>query len=278
MKLYVIPWGDRNQASSRLRIYNIVPHLGIECFIGTPEKYEKDDLLIVQKNPALDKLKEAKEQGIKVIYDIDDKFEDEKYLEMIKGADIVTTDTEEKKKWLSQFNEVKVIPDSLDWDGTKKEVYERKGIIGWTGYGSQSNVLNELEIPKDFKLRLITTADWIHAYKDIHAQSRPWSLEMVDKYLAECDLGVYWLPNSEFNRVKGMHKLLKNWAIGLPTYVNDVNQDYLKAMEEAGVGRKYVIKSGEEIKDVEFDEKLRKYALKYEAKKIANLWKKVICE
>jgi hypothetical protein len=241
--------------------------------LGSPEKYEKGDVLILQKTPMIDELRKAHAEGAKVIYDIDDFYWNKpEFKVMVDEADLITVDTEEKAKMLKG---AVVIPDSLDWDGTVKEKYEHKGIIGWTGYGNNTKYMNDLIIPEGMKLRLITKSDWLQYYKDNMAQSRPWSLAMVDKYLAECDLGVYYLPEGEFEQCKGMHKLLKNWAIGLPTYTTAM-PDYVKAMHEAGVGDKYIIKTGEEIKDVEFDQKLREYAFKYSAENIAKIWEKTI--
>lgn len=282
--IYFIPWGDENIASSRLRVFNIIPFIE-NSFVGTPEQlnsydmanyakeYQKGDTLVIQKRPAMEELKKAKKAGARVIYDIDDYYWDKpEYQAIIDSADLVTVDTEEKQKYLDGSV---VIPDSLDWDGTYKDKYEHKGIIGWTGYGNNAHYLNDLKIPEGMKLRLVASPDLFQYYKDQMAQVRPWSIAMVDKYLAECDLGVYYLPEKAFENVKGMHKLLKNWAIGLPTYTTAM-PDYVKAMHEAGVGEKYLIKTGEEIKDVPFDERLRDYAMKYKAEEIAKLWQKIL--
>lgn len=287
MTIYSQLWGDINTASSRLRILNIQPHIK-NYLIGSPEEkpsydmsnyqsgYKKGDTLIIQKMPMIDELRKAKKAGCKVIYDIDDDYVDRKeFAEMINEADVVTVDTEEKKKLIPHAI---VIPDSLDWDGTIKEKYEHKGIIGWTGYSNSAPYLDDLKIPDGMKLRLITKADWIYQSKQKEAQCRPWSLAMVDKYLSECDLGVYFLPKERFCEVKGMHKLLKNWAIGLPTYTTEM-PDYCRAFRESGIGMKYIIKTGEEIKDV-YDkddiEKGRAYAMKFSAENVAKKWKEVI--
>jgi hypothetical protein len=282
---FFLPIGDQNTASSRLRVYNIVPHLE-NAHIGIADHYEKGDTLVIQKVPAIDELRRAKKQGARVIYDIDDLywkenhvFENYKdYLTMVKEADLVTTDTEEKKKDLEKINKTVVIPDSLDWDGTTKAEYRNGNVIGWTGYGNNAVYLNDI-IPqlKDFKIRLITSIDWMNYIKGnpINLNSRPWNLETVDKYLAECDLGIYYMPDREFENVKGCHKLLKNWAIGLPTYISRI-PDYVKAMKEAGVEEKYLVDDWSKLKNIGFDEKCRKYAMKFKAEEIAKQWTKVI--
>lgn len=278
MAIYALPWGDHLTASSRLRVWNIAPHIE-DYYVGTPEEYKKGDLLLIQKIPDRTEMKRAQDKGIRVIYDIDDYYWDKsEFRTMVQDADAITVDTEEKKQRLGFCGRKKqlatVIPDSLDWDGTKKATYG-KGVIGWTGYGNNAHYLNPVIPLLKHPVRLITTADWLEGInRDYNekVQSRPWSVEMVDKYLAECDLGVYYLPDGEFEQMKGMHKLLKNWAIGLPTYTSPM-PDYVKANQEAGVD--YIVKHLEDWKKIDFvpfDEKCREYAMRYEAKAIAKQW------
>lgn len=281
--IFFRPINDRNTASSRLRVWNIQPFIP-NSKVAIADKYTKDDTVVIQKIPDIELLKTAKSQGARVIYDIDDFYwSDAKYHEMLDECDHITVDTEVKKEMIEKFENLKgkvtVIPDSLDWDGTKKESYGQ-GVIGWTGYGNNSQYLNDI-LPLPIPLRLITTSDWtqyIHQGKADNVQSRPWSIAMVDKYLAECDLGLYYLPEREFEQCKGMHKLLKNWAIGIPTYTSPM-PDYVKAMKEAGVGEKYLVKNIEDWKDIKFvpfDEKLREYAMKFQAENIAKQWQNIL--
>lgn len=273
--IFFRPIQDRNTASSRLRVWNIQPFIP-DSQIAIANKFTQDDTVVIQKIPDIELLKKAKAEGARVIYDIDDKYDTPEYMAMIEGADVVTVDTEEKKKWIPQ---AVVIPDSLDWDGTQKEKGEQ--VIGWTGYGNNSQYLNDILPYLPFPIRLIATSDWpqyIHKDRAENVQSRPWSLEMVDKYLAECDLGIYYLPDREFEQCKGMHKLLKNWAIGIPTYTSPM-PDYVKAMKEAGVGEKYLVKNIEDWKDIKivpFDEKCRDYAMQFTAEEIAKQWLKIL--
>jgi hypothetical protein len=282
--IFFRPIQDKNTASSRLRVWNIQPFIP-NSKIAIANKYTKDDTVVIQKIPDIELLRTAKSQGARVIYDIDDYYwSDVKYHEMLDECDHITVDTEVKKEIIEKFHNLKgkvtVIPDSLDWDGTIKEK-TGSGVIGWTGYGNNSQYLNPILKNLPFPIRLITTADWtnyIHKDNVVNVQSRPWSLAMTDKYLAECDLGLYYLPDGEFEQCKGMHKLLKNWAIGIPTYTSPM-PDYVKAMKEAGVGEKYLVKSIEDwknIKFVKFDEKLRDYAMKFKPEEIAKQWIKLL--
>lgn len=277
--IFFRPIQDRNTASSRLRVWNIQPHIQ-KSVIGIANEYKEGDILVIQKIPDLELLKKAKSQGAKVIYDIDDYYwHDAKYYEMMTQCDHITVDTEEKKKMMHTIpilrGKVTVIPDSLDWDGTKKEKYG-SGVIGWTGYGNNAQYLNPILDKLQFPIRLITTSDWpqyIHG-KGENIQSRPWSLEMVDKYLSECDLGLYYLPERDFEQCKSANKLLKNWAIGIPTYTSPMPA-YVEAMKEAGVGEKYLVRDMDDWKDIKmvpFDEKLRDYAMQFNAENIAQKW------
>jgi hypothetical protein len=284
--IFFRPIGNRDTASSRLRVWNIQPHIE-DSVVAIANEYRKGDTLIIQKVPDINELRKAKSQGAKVIYDIDDCYWKENhvydnwqdYLQMIKECDVLTVDTEAKKKLITE-KEAIVIPDSLDWDGTEKKDGQ-KGIIGWTGYGNNSVYLNDIKgiIPEEFKIRLIVDPSWIHYIKApaLNVQNRPWSQEMVDKYLAECEFGIYYLPEREFEQVKGEHKLLKNWAIGLPTYTSRI-PSYVKAMKEAGVGEKYLVDDWTKLKNIGFDKKLKDYALKFKAEKIATLWEKTISQ
>jgi len=270
--LYIIPWGDKNTASSRLRVHNIAPYL--DASFDLPEEYEKGDILIIQKVPNYKELKRAKSQGAKVIYDIDDWWNSDNFKKMVKKADLVTIDTEYK---LKLYPKAKVIPDSLDWSGLTKINYFNKKLIGWTSYGNNAHYLNKVVIPlkeQGFKLKLITTKDYLNYFAG-ECKFKEWSLKTIDKELAECDYGIYPLKNNDFSQSKGMHKLLKNWAIGLPTYVSPT-PDYIKAVKEAGVNKDCLVKDWKNLKPIKFEPQMREYALKYLPIKIAELWKKVI--
>jgi len=283
-KIFFRPIGDRNTASSRLRVWNIQPHIK-DSVVGIADEYRKGDVLIIQKVPDIQELRKAKSQCAKVIYDIDDLYYKENhvyenwqdYMQMIKECDVLTVDTEEKKKMIKE-KEAIVIPDSLDWDGTESKGGQ-KGIIGWAGYGNNSVYLNDIidQLPKEFNLRLVTDVSWVQFIKPpaYNVQNRPWSLEKVDSYLAECEMGIYYMPDREFENVKGCHKLLKNWAIGLPTYTSRI-PDYVKTMKEAGVGERYLVDDWSKLKNIGFDEKCREYALKFKAEEVAKQWKKIL--
>jgi hypothetical protein len=284
--IYYIPFGNENTASSRLRVFKPGQHIQ-DAFVGVPEKYQKGDVLIIQKTPQREEMKKAQAEGAKVIYDIDDYYWDkndwqsnpQEFRSMIKNADLITVDTEEKKKMLGFVGKKSrlavVIPDCLDWDGEFRTEQPKNGIIGWTGYGNSGVYLDKVrkDLPREYTLRLITSADWPKYVKaeGEEVQSRPWSLDMVDHYLRECEFTIYPLPDEDFTKCKGMHKLLKSWANKIPCYTSPM-PDYVKAMEEAGVGTKYLVEDWSKLKNIGFDEKCYEYAMRYSSDKVAQLW------
>lgn len=281
MSTFYLPWGDHNTASSRLRVFNIGPLLQ-DTYIGCPPEYKKGDVLIIQKTPDRDEMKKAQSQGAKVVYDLDDHYWDKaEFKSMLRNADMVTVDTEEKQRILdfrgNKSQLAVVIPDSLDWDGISQEKPLKNGIIGWTGYGNSSHYLKDLNLQKEYTLRLITSPDWYKGLPDPEAkiQCRPWSLDMVDHYLRECEMIIFPLPGDDFDQVKGMHKLLKAWANRIPCYTSRM-PDYVKAMKEAGVGEKYLVDDWSKLKNIGFDEKCYEYAMRFKSELIAPLWQKAI--
>ena len=270
--IYYLPWENKNTASSRLRVHNIAPYLNAS--FDLPEEYEKGDILIIQKVPNYKELKKAKSQGAKVIYDIDDWWDSDNFKQMTKEADLVTVDTKYK---LKLYPKAKVIPDTLDWNGLIKINYSKGKLMGWTSYGNNAHYLNKIVIPlknQGFGLKLITTDDYLNYFAGV-CEFRKWSLQSIDRELAECDYGIYPLDGNDFSQSKGMHKLLKNWAIGLPTYVSPT-PDYIKAVEEAGVSKDCLVKDWKHLKPIKFEPAMRDYALKYLPINIAKIWGKII--
>lgn len=275
--IYVIPLGGIETASSRLRVHALKPF--IDFSFDLPSKYEKGDVLIIQKVHNPDELRKAQSQGAKVIFDIDDYYwYRNAYRNMVELADEVTVDTEEKAKEILRIRKtVKVIPDCLDWDGTVAENPERD-VIGWTGYGNNAESLNPIGgvVARHYTWKLITSTD-IGKYVDFPFRFKEWSLGTVDKELAKCEMTAYHLPDEVVGNVKGMHKLLKSWAIGVPCYTSRM-PDYVKAMEEAGVGEKYLVDDWSKLENIGFDERCREYAMRYKPSNVAKLWLEVIGE
>lgn len=273
--IYVIPLGGIETASSRLRVHALKPF--IDFSFDLPSKYEKGDVLIIQKVHNPDELRKAQSQGAKVIFDIDDYYwYRDAYRKMVELADEVTVDTEEKAKEILKIRKtVKVVPDCLDWDGTTADT-PTKGLIGWTGYANNAESLNPIGgiVSRKYRWKLVTSDD-IGKYVNFAFVYQKWKLDTVDKELAKCEMTAYHLPDEVVGNVKGMHKLLKSWAIGIPCYTSRM-PDYVKAMEEAGVGEKYLVDDWSKLQNIGFDERCREYAMKYRVEEVAKQWKEVI--
>lgn len=271
--IYFIPWGDQNTASSRLRVYNVLPYM--DASLELPEKYEKGDTLIIQKALAMDELKKAQSQGAKVIYDIDDNYLDkQEFFDMCEAADMVTVGS---KFFHRYYPNAPIIDDSLDWDGTVKEDYTKKNLVGWTGYGNLGYIFHLAPTlqEKGYNIRTIVGAGYEDPYKDAGFDVKTWSLETVDKDLAECDFCTYYLPDDDFSQAKGMNKLIKAWAIGLPAFVSPT-VEYERVMREAGVEGFIVTDWEHHDFTKEWQPKMREYALKFSGEAIAGQWRNAV--
>ena len=272
--IYFLPWGDRNIASSRLRVWNVVPYMK-NTVIGTPKKYKKGDVLIIQKaiNPA--ELLKAKKQGAKVIYDIDDNYLDKpEFAEMCRKADLVTVGSSYFHKW---FPDAPVIDDSLDWDGTIKPKGKKGKLVGWHGYGNTNylQAFGHAFLKKKYKIKAIVGEKYIPYYTQY--ETKEWKLDTIDKELAECDLLAFYLPDDDFSQAKGMNKLIKGWAIGLPVFVS-YTLEYDRVFRESGVKGFMVANDNWHHHDFTkpWEPKMREYALRFTPKNIAKQWEEAI--
>jgi len=271
-RTFFIPWGDKTIASSRLRVWNVVPHMK-GAKIGTPEHYKKGDVLIIQKAVNPDELLKAQAEGAKVIYDIDDNFLDKpEFAEMARRADMVTVGSYYFHKW---FPDAPVIDDSLDWDGTIKDDYTDNKIVGWHGYGN----LNYLQAfghalqSKGYSIRAIVGEKYMPYYSQYDV--RKWDLATIDKDLASCDLLAFYLPDDDFSQAKGMNKLIKGWAIGLPVYVSYM-PEYDRVFRETGIRGFMVSDWFNHDFTKPWVPKMREYALSFSPQRIAKQWKDAI--
>jgi hypothetical protein len=269
--IYFIPWGDKLTASSRLRVYNVLPHM--EASLELPETYKEGDILIIQKALAMDELRKAKSQGAKVIYDIDDNYLDKQaFFDMAEAADMVTVGSVFFRRY---YPNAPIIDDSLDWDGTKKKDYTPKNLVGWHGYGNLNYIsaIAPAFSLKDYSFRVIVGEPYMEFYKQYEVKK--WTLETVDKDLSECDMCAFYLPDDDFSQAKGMNKLIKAWAIGLPCYVSRT-PEYERVMKEAGIEGFIVEDWYNHDFTKPWEPKMREYALKFSGEAIAKQWLEAI--
>jgi len=272
MSVYFIPWGAKNIASSRLRVFNVVPYMK-DAIIGTPDSYKSGDVLIIQKALRRDEMAKAQAQGAKVIYDIDDNYMDKRdFVEMCENADLVTVGSSYFHRY---FPDAPVIDDSLDWDGTKKRDYTPSKLVGWHGYGNLNYiqaVAPEFE-KQGYKIRSIVGGEYMGHYTQYDVKE--WQLDTIDKHLSECDLVAIYLPDDDFSQAKGMNKLIKSWAIGLPCYFSYM-PEYDRVVRESGMTGFMVRNWDMHDFSKPWVPEMRKYAMKFHPKHIAKQWEDAI--
>jgi hypothetical protein len=237
--------------------------------IGPPDHYKKGDVLIIQKALRHDELEKAQAEGAKVIYDIDDNYMDKAdFVRMSEDADMVTVGSSFFHRY---YPEAPVIDDSLDWDGTKKEDYNKSNLVGWHGYGNYSyiNAIAPVFEQKGMRVRTIVGKEYLGHYGRYDALE--WNLATIDKNLAECDFGVIYLPEDDFSQSKGMNKLIKGWAIGLPMFFS-YTPEYDRVINESGI-RGFMTRNWDtQDYTKKWVPEMREYALKFHPKRIAKQW------
>jgi hypothetical protein len=273
--IYYIPLGDNQTASSRLRVHNIRPYL--ESSLELPDRYTKDDVLIIQKVHCPNELHKAQSAGAKVVFDCDENYAELKgYAGMLNNADAVTTDTTERKIYLEKYTKrpIYVVPDTLDWDGITRAEDVKNNTACWTSYGNNAGFIEGIKLP--MTLRLITTPDYKNYFTG-KCEFVQWDINTVDDEIRKCEIMVIPLPDNEVTKPKGRHKLLKAWANGVKCYTSAI-PDYLESMRDAGVGDKYIVKDWDNFKpsDLPLEVSCVEFAKRYKAGAIAKLWKDVI--
>lgn len=271
-RVFFIPWGSLDIASSRLRVHNVVPFMK-NATIGVPDEYKKGDVLIIQKALRHDELERAQKAGVPVIYDIDDNYMDKAdFVRMSEDADMVTVGSSFFHRY---YPEAPVIDDSLDWDGTKKENYTGGKKAVWHGYGNYSyiNGIAPALMGRGYDIRTIVGKEFIPSYGKYEV--REWNRTTIDKDIAECDVGVIYLPEDDFSQSKGMNKLIKFWAIGLPAYFSYM-PEYDRVIRESGIKGFMVRNWDTHDLSKPWVPAMREYALRFSPENIAKQWEAAI--
>ena len=274
---------DENRCSTRLRCLLPFGHLDITDKL--PSTYRKGDFIFF-KTPNNRELKKAKEQGAITVYDICDlwtNFMNRNNIElMLKECHLITTSTKGMKSFIKEkFNKpVVVIPSSLDWDYTKKLKYRKRNRIAvWTSYGHAFYNLEMIYQPlieSGFTIKVISSLDFLGRFKyKKNIQFVEWNLKTVDSEMAKADFMIIPLRNRKFNFVKEEHRMLKAWAIGLPCYATPIDS-YIDLCDKEGISKSCLVEDWSNLEPIEWHPKLRKIALKYSSKNIAERWKLII--
>lgn len=272
-RIFFLPWGDENTASSRLRVYKPIMHM--DASLVLPETYKKGDVLIIQKALRPDEMAKAQSQGARVIYDIDDNYLDKRdFVNMCENADLVTVGSSYFHRW---FPDAPVIDDSLDWDGINKKKKGKTNLVGWHGYGNNAyiNAISPMIEKKGYQIRAVVCKEYMEPYRENGYDVQEWNLKTIDHWLAQTDFHAFFLGDDDFSQAKGMNKLLKAWAIGVPAFVT-YTQEYDRVFRESGI-------TGFMVRDWDTHDltkpwvpAMREYAMQFTPDKIAAQWMEAI--
>ena len=222
MKIAYYPAGDRNFASSRLRVWKIADELvkrGHEVAF-VPDDPTAYDVCVVQKRTDCEGvMRDCRESGVRVVLDCDD------YMRLdTTYADVVTVDTPSK---LELYPSAVVVPDALDVepDSPRKTVHQH-ALKRAVWVGNQDNLYHihhaaEACRKLDIELTVITNLNGLNVGETYGVRGVQWVLKSVDAELVEHDLFIApfvvngaWSP--EWVRSKSANRILKAWRLGLP--------------------------------------------------------------
>ncbi len=255
MHISFLPLGDKDAASTRIRVFILREALcssGIHTTIG----YDASaDVLVVQKR--VDKTvfrlaKRAKREGKLVVYDVDD-FGDAlayccspKYLRKVMAlADLVTTDTQCRLEYIrTNFNplHIVVLPNAVDYYAKEcvrpPLVADDKLRVLWFGgiknFGMFEKHLSSLSAMPQVKIVVVTAPSEEITKKYPHVEFIHWSLEQFTQILQGCHISCLMHDGTDIDRAKSNNKMVTSIAWGVPAVVSDT-PDYLRTAKESGV-------------------------------------------
>ena len=275
--------GDRQTPSTRLRLLNYLPWLdkegisndlvvatdkskllrNIKRILGTARAV-RSDIVFIQKLTLPSFIVDLLKLNSELIYDFDDAL----YIEtknqknrsrrlnyILQKSDLVIAGNDELKRYAISYNqhvvtlptpvpEVKQVPfKSKDSDALKT--------IGWIG--SAHNLYN-LEEKKDLFIKLMAyREDWqLHVVSngsfsldgfDHRVKNSNWTMETENQLIADMDIGIMPLENSEWNRGKCAYKALQMMAFAKPVVASPVGMN--SAVIDSGVNGYLADKDGE---------------------------------
>jgi glycosyltransferase involved in cell wall biosynthesis len=184
-------------------------------------------------------LKVLKKCNSLIVYDFDDAIylnpqkpsNREKTAAMIKYADEVIVSTEYLKDFCNKHHkEPVIIPSPVETDRIKPTAKSSDHIltIGWIGSEWTTGFLSIVENPlkklaqKYSFIFLTVGAKSGYQIEGINHVSKPWSFDDESKLIAEMDIGIMPLPDTEYTRSKGGYKLFQYMSAGIPCVASPV--------------------------------------------------------
>lgn len=264
IKIYFIPAGNQNTASSRLRVFSLsqsLQKLGFKTLIhqSSPRQLlaeiekniEQKNVVVIQKKVTKEILEFvdcAKAKDATIIYDLDDfgvalwYFSQPYYCyQMLRKADLITTDTPERGQWLGRSLvglNLRVLPNSVDYDPSgpiAMDLQERSPLrLLWFGSSANLHMLIKyakiLDTIPDLKIVICGASTKLiqHLCPRLNLEIIPWNLEQFPKILQGCDLSFLMHDGSRYDRQKSNHKMITSITLGVPALVSKT-PDYERA-------------------------------------------------
>lgn len=270
--IYFLPAGDENTASSRLRVFSLsstlknlrvqvhihgADHENILDFKTRFDELGTRDVLVVQKRVTpeiISYVDRAISNGAFIIYDIDD-FGSALWwwtsprlcYEMLLRANLITTDTIGRAKWLLQSHKrlnVRVLHNSVDYSPTEPSKLEpiKRSPLRVLWFGTSSNLhmftkyVKALGSLPDIQIVICGGSEELvnSLCPELNFEVIPWSLNNFLQILQSCDLSCLMHDGSLYDRQKSNHKMITSICWGVPAIVSDT-PEYARVAREAGV-------------------------------------------
>lgn len=255
------PAGDILAASSRIRVYSMLPHLqSMKIFAAVKPSlwiFLALDTIFIQKRVTrkiIIKARIAKLLGKKIIYDIDDFgsalefFTSEVDLRrIIKLADMITTGTENQKQILKSIypsSRISVLPSLIDYFPTNYVYDDQKanGIfrIIWFGMGTNffmfEKYIEAIQKIESIEIIVVINQEMLDSLskKYTHIHFFPWTLDTFTQILRSCHISIFTHEGSLYDRAKTNNKMIASITWGVPAIVSNT-PDYLSTAQKAGV-------------------------------------------
>lgn len=184
-------------------------------------------------------LEHLNSHSIPVIYDFDDAIfinskrpqNREKTADMIRLADKVIISTVYLYEYcLNQGQKAEIIPSPVETERIRpsKKIKDQTLTIGWIGSPWTSVFLEVIEKPlkrlaEKYKFRFLTIgARTDYKILGINHIAKPWVFEDENENIAQMDIGLMPLPDTDWTRMKGGYKLLQYMSAGIPCVASPV--------------------------------------------------------
>jgi glycosyltransferase involved in cell wall biosynthesis len=203
-------------------------------------RFQQWDIVFIQRTFLYKRsLELLKKRNTVIFYDFDDAIyinpqkpsNGKKTAIMITHADEVIISTEFLKDFCNENHKnPEIIPSPVESDRIKPSVKSSEHIltIGWIGSLWTTGFLGIIESPlkklaKYHNFRFLTVgAKPDYQIEGIVHLSKPWNLDEENERIAEMDIGIMPLPDTEFARSKGGYKLFQYMSGGIPCVASPV--------------------------------------------------------